>query len=474
MYEELQELNSSSELVTLRDEIKELYNQVLTDDKFSSIAAKENAKTAKEQAEIATKAAKEISDKIAALQKENSDTADFLVEMRNTITDIKKYLADMELVKKSISDGAKSAKEDAALAKASADNASASENKAKDYALQAKESADNAKTSEQESQKYKEYIEKLLLDTKKLSEDLGEIQKDVSENAKTAKEQASAAKEQADKAKEQAAAVAPYEDMFATRPEVESLIPHEQILTFYGDDERLSQKYKTYSEYESYLTVNKRLPWDVIDCSYRTKLDWLFSSSPEAYLKELPKIINCEMVTSARNAFSSNLRVVPKLKFSKDVDMYYAFANNSYIQDASDIEAPAVVGTYMFYFCGNLEKAPAKIKKLIGDCNSMFYYCKKLTSFPEYDTSQCTNMCSLFYGTGLEGEFPWAIDLSSITKTTGIGLMFSSTNITKVTFKNVRKVFNPDNPDNVLNGSTLATHIGNSNIEVVVNNYLSY
>ena len=170
LYEGLSEISSSSELVSIRDEIKDLYTQVLTDDKFSSTAAKESAKIAKEQAEIVTKAAKEISDKITALQEENSDTADFLVELRETVTNIKKYLSDMELVKKDISDGAKTAKEDASSAKASATEASKSEANAKDYAAQAQKSADNAKTSEtnaltseQTSKKHKEAIEKLLL-----------------------------------------------------------------------------------------------------------------------------------------------------------------------------------------------------------------------------------------------------------------------------------------------------------------------
>lgn len=135
-------LENSSELVKLRDEIKSLYNSILTDDRFSSIEAKEQAKIAKEQADIATKAVNEISSKISELRKENTSASDYITQLKTIVSDIKKYLTDIEAVKKDVADNAKKSAEQADLAKTSATNAAISEKNAKSYADYAKKVSD--------------------------------------------------------------------------------------------------------------------------------------------------------------------------------------------------------------------------------------------------------------------------------------------------------------------------------------------
>ena len=107
------------------------------------------------------------------------------------------------------------------------------------------------------------------------------------------------------------------------------------------------------------------------------------------------------------------------------------------------------------------------ITKNVTDMRCMFMSCEALGTVPEYNLSKCTDISKMFSGCGnLIGEFPWEIDMSSITSSAGVDSMFKNTRITKVTFKNVPQCIQELTP------TAIASAIGNANIVVTIKNTL--
>lgn len=155
LWERLNEIGTTPDLVKIRDDIKTMYNSMLSDDRFGSIEATNQAKIAKEQATIATQKTQEVSDKVATLQVENKNTADYLVETKSAISDMDKLLKNAKEIQDDITSNVqlsatqvKTATQKATSAGLYADNAKSSETSAKASEVTASDSAKSAKASE--------------------------------------------------------------------------------------------------------------------------------------------------------------------------------------------------------------------------------------------------------------------------------------------------------------------------------------
>lgn len=222
-------------------------------------------------------------------------------------------------------------------------------------------------------------------------------------------------------------------------------------------------------------------PWDSLDCMYIFgPLNSLMKSVPNNKTS-LPKLINTKNVVSFANAFSGFQEAVSFGGFESlesCSDLSFAFQLCSSIKEfpAFPKFKDGINCSHMFESCKAITKAPEIIGK-IGNANSMFCGCVALKEVPEYDLSECKDTSHMFENCGtLQGEFPWAIDMSGIDSHEKAQNMFAGTHITKVTVKNARKAFAPGtfNEQN-----TFAALLGlNSNAEtkpeLVIKNYLDY
>lgn len=264
---------------------------------------------------------------------------------------------------------------------------------------------------------------------------------------------------------------------FATEEEINSLVPTSNKNVLILNPTTDNTPYFSHYNDKAWDIVKStgRLPWDEIDFSYITKAQFTFNTSNVGNLTEAPVITNLENIRSCRYLYyyQEKLESVSPLDSLINCDDFYqAFAGCQNLKSVSDFKVAYKADcSWAFYYCKSLTKAP-NISGKIGKANCMFEDCPNLTDVPEYDLSACKDMYCMFYGcSGLKGEFPWEIDLSSVKTTGDLSSMFYNTGITKVTLKNVPQSLNPDNPDNVLNGSTLSNVLGGNSLEVIVKNY---
>ncbi len=266
---------------------------------------------------------------------------------------------------------------------------------------------------------------------------------------------------------------------FATDEDIQNLIPEKNqstlVLTPTYSEQILLSDYD--ENMNDKVDSTGKLPWDVIDFKYVTSAKFLFDKA-SWQLSSTPKLINTQNVRSFYNAFSAkssliNIQAFDNLESCKNLYGAFNMCNNlENVPDFPKISYEADC-SWMFGNCESLQKAPA-IAGYMGKTSYMFDGCRKLVTVPEYDLSSCKEMKNMFYNCeSLTGEFPWEIDLSSIKDVSNMSSMFGNTGITKITFKNVRKALNPDEADNTLNGSSLASHIGLPNAEIIVKNYLN-
>ncbi|BAL85088.1 putative phage tail protein (plasmid) [Selenomonas ruminantium subsp. lactilytica TAM6421] len=214
--ENLNKATSVEELSTIRDEVKEIYNKLLTDDSFSSADAKEQADIAKEQAGIATDKAKEATkayndlkayneENIAPLKVDISTIKEILTKIQDIQTDIDTKAATIDdqasEVEKSVTRCATSernAKNSETGAKTSEDNAKLSETKAKDSENNAKTSEANAKVSEYNAKISEDNAKASESATHKYKEDVSSLLTNLSTQVSTAKEYADYVKKMSD------------------------------------------------------------------------------------------------------------------------------------------------------------------------------------------------------------------------------------------------------------------------------------
>ena len=261
---------------------------------------------------------------------------------------------------------------------------------------------------------------------------------------------------------------------YAAREDLVALIPKEieNTVTLFPSfatnmglidyDEDICKKVKT----------EGKVPWDAIDFSYVTKSDYLLGAGNISNnLMVAPKMINTENVETFLDLFQHQIGLVSVQAFDSLESclslngMFDACENLAVIPDFPKMKDGADC-SFMFYKCKKLGAAPV-IPGYIGKARCMFMSCEALGTVPEYNLSKCTDISKMFSGCGnLIGEFPWEIDMSSITSSAGVDSMFKNTRITKVTFKNVPQCIQELTP------TAIASAIGNANIVVTIKNTL--
>ena len=94
---------------------------------------------------------------------------------------------------------------------------------------------------------------------------------------------------------------------------------------------------------------------------------------------------------------------------------------------------------YLFKNASKLIDIPKLDTSNITDMDSVFDGCTSLTTIPELDTSKATDMSYMFKDCrSLPEEFPWVIDCSSISDSKKIQDMFYNSSVKRVKFKNLR------------------------------------
>ena len=151
----LDTVSSSNDLSSIRDEVKTMYDDMRTNEKFGSIEATEQAAIAKEQAAIATEKAKEAAASLTSITDSSNDISANIKTINDSISAVKTYLDTIQSVQKDVADNAQVATNQKTAAKQAADKASTSETNAASSAASsaasasaAKDSETNAKTSE--------------------------------------------------------------------------------------------------------------------------------------------------------------------------------------------------------------------------------------------------------------------------------------------------------------------------------------
>ncbi|MDY4697394.1 MAG: hypothetical protein SO362_05865 [Selenomonas montiformis] len=151
----LDTVSSSNDLSSIRDEVKTMYDDMRTNEKFGSIEATEQAAIAKEQAAIATEKAKEAAASLTSINDSSKDISADIKTINDSISAVKTYLDTIQSVQKDVADNAQVATNQKTAAKQAADKASTSETNAASSAASsaasasaAKDSETNAKTSE--------------------------------------------------------------------------------------------------------------------------------------------------------------------------------------------------------------------------------------------------------------------------------------------------------------------------------------
>lgn len=151
----LDTVSSSNDLSSIRDEVKTMYDDMRTNEKFGSIEATEQAAIAKEQAAIATEKAKEAAASLTSITDSSKDISANIKTINDSISAVKTYLDTIQSVQKDVADNAQVAANQKTAAKQAADKAGTSETNAASSAVSsaasasaAKDSETNAKTSE--------------------------------------------------------------------------------------------------------------------------------------------------------------------------------------------------------------------------------------------------------------------------------------------------------------------------------------
>ena len=93
---------------------------------------------------------------------------------------------------------------------------------------------------------------------------------------------------------------------------------------------------------------------------------------------------------------------------------YYMFAGCLSLESITGILHPAGNAQSMFYNCRNLTSIPQMDTSNVTNMGYMFSECQKLTSIPQMDTSNVTNMGYMFYNCGNLTSVP-QMDTSNVT-----------------------------------------------------------
>lgn len=165
----LNQVKTNNDLVELRNEVKKMYNDMITNENFGAIEAKAQAKIAKEQTDIVAKRVEEANQLLAKIESEKFTINDDIADAKNTVTSVLDYLSKVEQIQASVNasleraseqaDSALKAAEQADKSKVWAEYSGSPDNKAdkdsdtgktkssKGWALKSKEYSDIAKTS---------------------------------------------------------------------------------------------------------------------------------------------------------------------------------------------------------------------------------------------------------------------------------------------------------------------------------------
>lgn len=153
-----------------------------------------------------------------------------------------------------------------------------------------------------------------------------------------------------------------------------------------------------------------------------------------AYYTSSVSTVNMSTILQSRPIIATNLISAAEM-FRKG--FYLTTIQNFDLIDTSNVTDMSA----MFSSCQKLASIPNINTSKVKSMYNMFASCLALTTVPEMDTSSVENMGYMFYNcSSLQGEFPWVIDCSSLSYTSGRGVnmqsMFYGTGITKVILKN--------------------------------------
>lgn len=158
-------------------------------------------------------------------------------------------------------------------------------------------------------------------------------------------------------------------------------------------------------------------------------------------LEEISGTLNISNVTDTSALFSQcyKLNNIPELDTSKVTCMSNMFNYCRSITTIPEIDTSKVTDmNCMFSNCTLLRNIPQLDTSNVTNMSSMFYDCKSLSSVPQMDTSKVTDFTNMFSGcTSLPNNFPWEIDISSITDANKLQNMFNGCAVTKVVLKGI-------------------------------------
>lgn len=186
---------------------------------------------------------------------------------------------------------------------------------------------------------------------------------------------------------------------------------------------------------------------------------------------------NCNSLTTIPTINTSNINsmsqmfynctaliTIPELDTKNVTTMYYMFGNCKNIDNVSFNNTDKLTNmNYIFYNCESLENVSIPNTKNVNNMAYAFNGCKKLTNAPELDMSNVTSASLMFkdctllttvpvYNTNkvtdftymfsnckaLPAIFPWTIDCSNLTSTSGIRYMFENSSVKKIRLYNVQ------------------------------------
>lgn len=228
-------------------------------------------------------------------------------------------------------------------------------------------------------------------------------------------------------------------------------------------------RHKMSDLFSNYQTMTS-LPKPLTNTSTLTDANNMFYGCKSLTTITTSETYNFDNVKDASHMFDgcSAITKIPKLKIDMVEDTSYMFISCSRLTtlDLSNIDFSNIKNTHrMFYWCENLSSLtmPDINSPYLTDTSEMFQYCKllKIENIPYIDTSKVTSMHRMFSNcTGLTGEFPYALDCSSIKYKRDLEYTFGFNSLTKVKLKNV--------PSNLKSSITKELLFGRANSSCVI------
>ena len=184
-----------------------------------------------------------------------------------------------------------------------------------------------------------------------------------------------------------------------------------------------------------------------------TNMDEIFSGCTNL---ESINSLNTDSIESMNKAFY-NCQKLTDIPSDTDIskakaNIYEIFYNCQNLRSVPLLDPVNITSLeYMFYNCKEITEVNFTEGSLesgsITNIDSVFYGCSNLNSIPYINTENITNMKNAFYGcSSIDSEFPWIIDCvglsntnySNVEKANSLSNMFKGTQVTNVTYKNVK------------------------------------